>query len=819
MLGQIGHIALLASFIISLCSVVMFFCPKSSEGVAFAKLPRIFYILHTCLLFIAAIVLFTIIFGQKFEYHYAWAHSSKALPLEYIIACFWEGQEGSFLTWVILNSIVGLFLLSRKADRSSNFTLGVFMLIQTIMISMSLGVELFGFEIGASPFDLLKERINLPIFTTQPNYIPADGNGLNPLLQNYWMVIHPPTIFLGFALTLIPFSLATGHLLANSHNWIKQATPWVLTSCLVLSAGIVMGAYWAYETLNFGGYWNWDPVENAVYVPWLMWIAVAHLMVIFRKNKKVLRTIYGLTFFSYTLIIYSTFLTRSGILGDSSVHSFTDSGLFAQLTFFVVTLFVGVFVLMIFKWKTIPSGMLEEKPANTEFWIFIGVIILSLASFQVLLSTSVPVFNSLGRLFSRNFNIAPPSDALDYYTKFQYYFALLFCLLSIVAQYIFWFHNPKTRFKKLIWSSSVALSLSSFIYFSADLDNIRYFILLACTFFTITSASQIIFHIPRQKLVLSGGSISHIGMAISIIGILFSSAYATIISKTDGFEDSAEASRNKLFMRNKSYTMGSYDVSYKGQMLLSSNGEYIPKELLYPTLKPGRYLFKNEYEIHSKGDTIHCTPHNIFYKLDYETKGASLFSLYPRIQMNPKMGVMASPAIRNSMAGDIYTHVSNFPNPGTDEWISIDTFSLRIGETDTIHGFPITLARADKTKKATGIYFEDDDLALDNTLIIDDQWANKTIELHPIYQLKSTGAIRIYPDQYSDPKIKVTIESIDTKAGIHTFKIAFGKRDWVVLKSIEKPLIGLVWIGGILVTLGFGLSIFKTRITDKTERA
>src|SRR5690606_37464903 len=153
-----------------------------------------------------------------------------------------------------------------------------------------------------------------PIFQTNPDSVPEDGTGLNPLLQNYWMVIHPPFLFMGFAATLVPFAYLIAGLWTKRYTeWVRPALPWSLFAAAVLGTGILMGAYWAYETLNFGGYWNWDPVENAVYIPWLVLLAAIHVMALYRKNKAGLRTAAVLIVASFILILYSTFLTRSGI--------------------------------------------------------------------------------------------------------------------------------------------------------------------------------------------------------------------------------------------------------------------------------------------------------------------------------------------------------------------------------------------------------------------------------------------------------------------------------------------------------------------------
>ena len=159
----------------------------------------------------------------------------------------------------------------------------------------------------------------------------------------------------------------------------------------ILGLGILMGGYWAYETLNFGGYWNWDPVENAVYVPWLILIASIHTMITYKNSETALKASIVLVIAVFIAILYSTFLTRSGILGDSSVHSFTDLGLSGQLLLYLLFFIVGAIVLSIVRWKEIPSTEKEASVYSREFWIFIGATTLCLMGFQVLAGTSIPV--------------------------------------------------------------------------------------------------------------------------------------------------------------------------------------------------------------------------------------------------------------------------------------------------------------------------------------------------------------------------------------------------------------------------------------------
>ena len=203
---------------------------------------------------------------------------------------------------------------------------------------MLLGVYIGTYKVGGNPFILLRDTLAGPIFQ-RANYLDfiKDGNGLNVLLQNYWMVIHPPTLFLGFASTIVPFSFTIASLWKRDYTgWVKAALPWTLFSTMILGIGILMGGAWAYEALSFGGFWAWDPVENASLVPWLTLVAGLHVLVAYRSSGYGLVAVYMLFITTFILILYSTFLTRSGILGNTSVHAFTDLGMSGHLLFFML---------------------------------------------------------------------------------------------------------------------------------------------------------------------------------------------------------------------------------------------------------------------------------------------------------------------------------------------------------------------------------------------------------------------------------------------------------------------------------------------------
>ncbi|HSB94489.1 MAG TPA: cytochrome c biogenesis protein CcsA, partial [Flavitalea sp.] len=257
--GQLGQFFVLLSFVSALVATIAYFKASQAELVEQAagwkKLGRIAFIIDAASVFAIFSIIYYIISNHYFEYHYAWNHSDRSLDTGYLLSSIWEGQEGSFLLWTLWHGVLGIILI-RTSGKWEAPVLTVVSFVQFILATMIIGIHIFDVKIGSTPFLLTRQVFqDAPIFA-QADYLTRikDGNGLNQLLQNYWMVIHPPILFLGFASTLIPFAFAIAGLWKKDYGgWTKVAVPWTLFSAGILGLGIMMGAKWAYESLNFGG--------------------------------------------------------------------------------------------------------------------------------------------------------------------------------------------------------------------------------------------------------------------------------------------------------------------------------------------------------------------------------------------------------------------------------------------------------------------------------------------------------------------------------------------------------------------------------------
>jgi cytochrome c-type biogenesis protein CcmF len=831
-LGQLGHVGVILAFFSSLFGMYALLPGNPENQEHFAKLRKAAqwtFGIHALAVFGVVASLFAIIYGHHYQYHYAWSHSSSRLPVYYMISCFWEGQEGSFLLWIFWHVILGFFLL--KADSKWFKAIWiVYFSVQAFLVSMLLGIVLPGIDlkIGSSPFMLLREvQPDAPVFAINPDFVPEDGRGLNPLLQNYWMVIHPPTLFLGFALCLIPFCYAVAGLWTRQYTaWVKPALVWTGWGAGILGIGIAMGAYWAYETLNFGGYWNWDPVENAVYIPWLVLVASMHLLMLFQSRKKGLSSAFILIIATFLLVLYATFLTRSGILGNASVHSFTDLGLSGQLLVYLLAYLAGTLVLLVLRWKEIPRSATEMELYSKDFWISTGVLLLCLASFQVLASTSIPVYNAIAKLFGRELNLAPPSDPIAHYTHWQMAFFMAITCLTGIGQFFFW-KGKSTRevFGKLAWPFNIALVLTIFFSVLTGVNDWKLILMLALSLFGLTANSQTFLFLVRTKPSLSGGSFAHIGLALTLIGILYSAGYSKVISlnttgKVYRSDFSTEMNQeNVLIWRHTPIKMGPYTLLYKGPRLELKNGlGYISKEMLVQAEQPDQGILTDSVKIGSQwkkpGDTLAFFGENTYYEIEYRDSSGGKFTLFPRAQVNPNMGLIASPDIYKTIGRDLYTHVTSIPSPEEEIKYSEPVGNtIHSGDTFFIGDQVAVLERVRKVSDYIAASLGPTDAAIEAVVRILGP-EGQSFFAKPVFLIRNQQ-MGMIPDVVEDVGARVTLTKIDPTEKTFTIVSETTRKDWIILKAVEKPGINILWAGVLVMTAGFGISV-RRRLSDRT---
>lgn len=821
LIGNIGHLLVIVSFVTSALATYAFWRSHVTSEKTWESLSKYTFYFHALAIIGVCVTLFLIISNHYFEYHYAFSYTSKILPVYYQISSFWNGQEGSFLLWMFWNAILGVILINTNKTWKAPMMM-MFSFTQLFLVSMIMGVVIFDIKIGSSPFMLLRDVVNDQVFDLNPNFIPEDGRGLNPLLQNYWMVIHPPTLFLGFATTVIPFAYCMAGLYTGKFKeWIRPALPWAQFSAVVLGVGILMGAYWAYETLNFGGYWNWDPVENAVYVPWLVLVGGIHTMIAFRKNETALKASIILVVATYVLIVYSTFLTRSGILGNASVHSFTDLGLSGQLLIYLFVFLILSIVLIAKAFRAIPSPKEEVSAYSREFWIFMGAITLSLMAFQVIIPTSIPVWNAIIEAFGGSSNMAPPADQVGFYTKFQLWFAVAIAVLSGTGQFFWWKKMDAKEFKNQLYAPFlITLLISALIIVFFKVHEFGYILLLTTSIYSIVANFKIFISVAKSNIKLSGGAITHIGVAMMLLGILFSSGYSKILSTNNTgllwskeFPDEVNQNNLLLFL-NEPRQMADYSLTYKGMRKLSTDFGYVDLNDIEGALSPlelriGKNTITSDGIELKKGDTIRIfNPENSYFEVLYSKANGSEFTLFPRVQMNESMDMIVySPDIERTLTADLYTHVRTFPDPEQEvDWSEIQEIKAEPGKPFFINDYVAHFVGMEPVSDIEGIELNEGDVAVKAMIKIEGE--QKTYVAEPIYVIKDNLAGRI-PDQVNDLAARITIQSIVPEENSFVFGISTTQKDWIIMEAVEKPGINILWMGTFLLVIGFGVATVR----------
>lgn len=824
-IGNVGHLCVLIAFVSSAVSFFSFFKASNAlnpQAEGWRKNGIFSFYIHAIAVLGICITLFTILANHYFEYHYAYNHSDSKLPTHYLISTFWNGQEGSFLLWMFWQALLGIILIhTNKFWQAPVMT--VFALVQAFLSSMILGVVLpvIEIKIGSSPFILLREVMaDAPIFKMQPEFVPKEGNGLNPLLQNYWMVIHPPTLFLGFATTLIPFAYCIAGLWQKKYReWVRPALPWALFSGAVLGLGILMGGYWAYETLNFGGYWNWDPVENAVYVPWLILVASIHTMITYKNSQTALKISIILVISVFVLILYSTFLTRSGILGDASVHSFTDLGLSGQLLIYLLVFLLAGIILAAIRWKEIPSSEQEASVYSREFWIFLGVATLCMMGFQVLVPTSIPVWNKIVDIFGGNSNLAPPANQVEFYSKYQIWFAIGVGLLSAVGQYFWWKKIDKKELKKELQTPFLlALLLFALIISIGSVTNPVYMLLVLAGVLTLVGNAKILINLLKSNPTLSGGAVTHIGVGMMLIGILFSAGYSRVVSiNNTGLLYSREAGEefnrdNLLLFLNETRTMADYEVEYLGPRLeLRENNGFIDKYGVMLTDDRDYVVLTRDQQTDDiklkTGDTVRVYGENTYYEIQLRKEGKT-YTLFPRAQVNPDMGgILSSPDIHRTAIADFYTYTSSIMRPDQEkEWSKVQELRAKVNEEFFANDFVSTVTDIVRVNEVPGIPLQTEDVAVKATIQV--KGANQDYIAEPIFLIRNKLVGRV-SSEIPELGIEFTLMNIHPETNDFTLGYKTRQKDWVVIKVLEKPMINILWIGTLVVMLGFGIAIYR----------
>ena len=387
--GIVGKTLILLALLSFLASIVSWVLPKRGRGLEL--LGKWGFVAGGVLLFCTIICLGSLFANDQFEYTYVFSHGDAETALKYKIAGIWSGQQGSFLLWACTSSIFGIFAARVAGSYRRWFTVAYAGFLATLC----------GILAYETPFEMA--RLNGAAL------LPPQGAGLNASLQNYWVVIHPPTIFMGFGSLTVAFAFGLAAMFTrNVKDWVPIVRPWVLLSTAILGLGLCMGGFWAYETLGWGGFWMWDPVENVSFVPWIFSVSLLHGLIVQVAKKRWYSGNLVLAGLPFVTFCYGTFLTRSGFLADASVHSFAEmnrSALWILAIFVVIATlgYFGVYGFLGSKLARAASGPPDanEKGVNREGLYQSGVLLLTGLAIAVAIGMSVPFFLALSHRQSK----------------------------------------------------------------------------------------------------------------------------------------------------------------------------------------------------------------------------------------------------------------------------------------------------------------------------------------------------------------------------------------------------------------------------------
>jgi cytochrome c-type biogenesis protein CcmF len=732
----LGHWLILLAVATSVGSAVLYFRAATS-GNHSTRVPRLLLFASAAGVAAASGLLLALILQHDFSNGYVYSYSDRSLPLHYLLSTFYAGQEGSFLFWALCAMIVGLALgRSTAKGKIEPYVMTVYMTVAAGLLMLVM---------VKSPFRSFSEMVQ----GAPAGFVPDDGRGLNPLLQNFWMVIHPPVLFIGFAVMAVPYSFALAGLWTRTQDLlVNRALGWTLVASAILGLGIALGAYWAYGVLGWGGYWGWDPVENSSLIPWIISVALVHTAVAQRRTGKYVRTTHLLAVAAYVFVVYSTFLTRSGILGDASVHSFTDPGatVYAMLLGYLVLLGLAAAALMALRWKGFAAPEAGSSFLSRETALGIGALVLMISAVIILFGTSLPIFSTT--------RVEP-----SFYDATNLPVGILIGLLIGLSLYLQWEAQEGEGFLRRTWkAAAVALAATAVLGVVGARDMAT--MLFAWTaFFAIAANLDVALRTWGGNWRALGGKLAHIGTALFFLGVIGAGKYAE--------------SDQLVLPKGTAVDALGYTFTYTGNALRPD----------------GKYAFS----------------------VRAERPGSSL-ELQPVMFEAGEQGVMRNPDIASSLTRDLYVSpVSVQEGEGSHSHGS--SYTLEKGRSATVGDATVTFVKFDMGAHGAdamgaagmkiGSHLEVVRGARKETIVpVMVYKPNAEPIFEPANSALLGGPVRLTSMNagMSTGESAVTIEVGDAHTG-------HGAQESLIVEASVKPFVGLLWLGVLVMMGGFGISI------------
>ncbi len=749
---MLGGILVKLAFVACLVSIIAFYENHRSGNLKALRLGRwMFHATVITVLAFSAVQLYNILTHQ-FQYTYVWSYSSRDLPTPLLISTFYAGQEGSFMLWALFTALIGVFLMDYSSRKG--YEPQVMSVFGTILLSLLLMM------IVKNPFAYVWESWEGQVAV---GFQPKDGRGLNPLLQNYWMVIHPQVLFSGFSAMSVPYAYAIAALMKRDYDgWIKPATPWIVYGATVLGLGIMMGGFWAYETLGWGGYWAWDPVENSSLVPWLFSVAAIHTILTQRKSGAFIRTNLVLSMLCFITVLYSTFLTRSGVLGDTSVHSFVDPGMWVYwLLIGVITVFIGIgLFLIISRWKEMPRIDPRHAYLSREFALFLGSAALVCAAVFVTVGTSAPIITQITEGKTTAVDIS-------YYVKTTLPLGIAIAILAAVGQLLWWTRiDLSSVLKSLSVPAAIALVAAIILAFVVDLHDIWIALFVFGSIFALLANLQVGWRIVKGNPKYAGGSIAHVGLAIMFLGFVSSSKYD-------------EKETLSLAEGKPVQALGS-TLTYTGHRPI--DGE--------------KYAFN--VRIEREGKVYNVAPIMYYSKFNE--------------------GLMRNPDIVNLITKDFYVAPLSLEQ-NKDGKSGAQKINLKKNVTEKVGDLEITFLGFDFPVMEKAGMLEGREMKIGATLLVK-RYGSKPAQVVPAKLFGENGEsdqAAVFEDRHRF--VITTMNPDKDNTGNSTVEIGYtdlmlpaneaASGDILVVEASTKPYINLVWSGVIILMVGFVVTIVR----------
>ena len=795
---MVGSVILSLALVFSIISMVLYYLTFKGYNNTL-NFARVFY--HAMAIFViaASTFLWYAILTHQYQYKYIFSYSNNSLSTGLLLSSFWGGQEGSFMLWLLLTAIIGVILQSYSSKRGDlePRVMTVFTLATTFLLVMVSPWFKNPFEyIWVTPVFIEMKSLNpqflsLPfiqnfIFTDQQtggsfvqmskdlyaqltlsgisvNDFIINGRGLNPQLLNFWMQIHPPILFIGFAMATVPFAFALAALMKDDYKeWISQAFPWLLAGTGILGLGIMLGGYWAYEMLGWGGYWAWDPVENSSLIPWLIGVAAIHTMLVQKRSQqkgegigRYAKTNLILSILVYVLVLYSTFLTRSGVLGDASVHSFVDPGM---LVYLFLIVFISSFALLGFgmiayRWKSLnQQAPQDEGLLSRELALFTAAIVLCASALIVFVGTSSPLFGQ--------------SVDVSFYNEMHIPLAIIVGLLNGISLILKW---KNTNTKELINGSLRALAISivitALVVVLGGVTEIMMILLTFASSFALVVNAEIAINIIRKNLKMLGAYLAHIGLAIFILGVIGSAA------------NSSEKTIDLI--KGKPVEAFGYQMTFTG----------------YEPIENGtKYAFN--IKLNKDGKEYSAAP--IMYIAEYNNS------------------LMREPSILVMPTKDLYIAPLGYDEGSNQSQIS--SLSITKGSSVEFNGVKISFTKFNMSPDVMKAMQEGKDFQIGAVITIEGNGKREEVEL---LRKQSGGDVEFTAYESKDLNLKLQLANLSA-SGIELIPSTIDaqsenkpqeKKEILTVNASVKPFVSLVWIGVLVMVLGFFVAVSR-RLKD-----